>query len=77
MTPSPFSNVVAHDQNSSTFVDVESTQVSDTTDDDNVATRDDGTESSLGVEVTQDHITHEAAQDETAGQSDLSGTPNP
>lgn len=67
MTPgSPFSNVVGHDQDSSTFTDVESTQTSDTTDPDAARPVDRDNESSLGVEITPQG-TKEAGQDETAG----------
>lgn len=75
MTGSPFSLVLGTDGNSSTFKNVETTQIGDTTDDDRVGT-DNDTESSVGVEMTVDHITHVAGQDETAGQSDVSGTPS-
>ena len=75
MGGSPFSNVLGHDQDSSTFVNVESTQTSDTTSE--TASRpahSDGTESSIGVELAPDGTTHTSGQDETAGD-EPSGTP--
>lgn len=77
MTGSPFANVVGTDADSSTFKNVESTQVSDTTSASAVATRDNSEESSIPLLIAQDHSEHEATQDETAGQSDTTGTPAP
>lgn len=64
MTGSPFSNVVGHDQGSSTFADVESTETSDTTDRDAARPADTGTEPAGGVQQGR-----EAAQDETPGDA--------
>lgn len=75
MAGSPFSLVLGHDQDSGTFTDVLTTQVGDTTTETNVASTDSGTESSVPVEVAADHSVHEAGQDETAAQSDTSGSP--
>lgn len=77
MTGSPFANVVGTDADSSTFTNVESTQVSDTTSASAVAARDNPGESSIPILIAQDHSEHESGQDETAGQSDTSGTPAP
>lgn len=65
-TGSPFSNVVGHDGDSSTFQNVESTQTTDTTSQTAVSPTDAGTEPAGGVQVGPGG-THEAGQDETAG----------
>ncbi len=75
MTGSPFTNVLPTDQDSSTFEQVETTQVGDSTSLTNVAASDTGSESSIAVESTVDHVTHESGQDETQDQSDVSGLP--
>lgn len=80
MTGSPFSNVVGKNPGEdSTFQNVESTQVSDSTDSDRSVQGEDsvGSESTLGVEVDAQGNTHQSEQDETAGQTSLSGTPTP
>lgn len=74
MTGSPFSNVVGHDQDSSSFTNVESTQTSDTTSETASRPPDGSTEPAPGVLVAPDGTTHEAGQDETAGDAP-SGTP--
>jgi hypothetical protein len=76
MTGSPFSNVVGVDPADSSFVPVRTTQVGDSTDADR-SVADSDTEPSFGVVVNPDGSTHEAGQDETAGQTDESGTQTP
>lgn len=74
MTGSPFSNVVGHNPGEdSTFQDVESTQVSDTTTETGARPADTPGESSVGVQRDPSADTHVAGQDETAGQTDVSG----
>jgi hypothetical protein len=79
VTGSPFSNVVGHNPGEdSTFKNVESDQVGDTTTDSD--SRPDDTPGEPSVPVVLDTSgtgTHEAEEDETAGQTDLSGTPTP
>lgn len=75
MTGSPFSNVLGKDPEGSTFTNVESTQVGDTTTENAARPADADTESSVGVETAPDGTTHESGQDETAGQTDASGSP--
>jgi hypothetical protein len=74
MTGSPFSNVIGKDPGSSTFQDVESTQVGDTTSETAGRPADTPGESSVGVERSAAGDTHVAGEDETAGQTDTSGT---
>lgn len=76
MTGSPFSNVVGHNpgDNTTWYKQGETTQVSDTTTETGARPQTDGSESSVGVETDGLGNTHEAAQDETQGQTDLSGT---
>lgn len=74
MTGSPFTNVLPHAPGDSTFKDVESTQVSDTTSDTAARPQTDGSEPSVGVETDGLGDTKVAGQDETSGQTDLSGT---
>lgn len=69
MTGSPFSNVVGHDADSSTFQDVESPQKTDTTSLNAVAPVDSGTEPSEPVAVQPDGSTTSAGEDETAGDA--------
>ena len=75
MTGSPFSNVIGHNPGEdSTFQDVESTQVGDTTDQDrSVAGQDTDSEPSVPVEVDAQGDTKVSGEDETAGQTDQSG----
>jgi hypothetical protein len=74
MTGSPYSNVLGTDGDSSHFVNVESAQVGDTTDEDGARPSESDGESSVPVEVDVAGNTHEATQDETEGQTDTSGT---
>lgn len=77
MTGSPFSLVIGTDSDSGHFQDVLSTQVSDTNDTDRVGAQnsdDPGDEGTVGVETDGVGDTHESGQDETAGQTDTSGT---
>jgi hypothetical protein len=69
MTGSPFSNVLGHDPDSSTFVPVETDQRSDTTSETDARPADTPTESSVPVEVATDGSTHEAEQNEAAGDA--------
>lgn len=74
MTGSPFSNVLAHNPGEdSTFTNVESTQVGDTTTETAGRPQTDGTESSVGVSMDGSHNTHVPGEDETQGQTDTSG----
>lgn len=73
MTPSPFSAVIGTDPDSSTFKNVESTQVSDTTSETAARPEDRGAESTVGVEYDANADTHVSGEDETAGQTDESG----
>lgn len=73
MTGSPFSNVVGHAPGDSTFQNVETTDTTDSTDFDRSIPEDGGTEPAPGVESDGQGNTHEAGQDETAGQTDQSG----
>lgn len=74
MTGSPFSNVLGSDPGESTFKDVISTQVSDTTTETAGRPADTPGESSVGVERDAAGNTKVAAEDETQGQTDTSGT---
>lgn len=74
MPGSPFSNVLGKDSGSSTFQNVESTQVSDTTTETGARPADTATEPAPGVEGQAPGTTKVAGQDETAGQSATSGT---
>ena len=75
MSPgSPFSNVLGKDPGSSTFQNVETTQVSDTTTLTGARPPDSPTEPSPGVIGATPGTTHESAQDETAGQTSTTGT---
>ena len=74
MTGSPFSLVLGADPGTSTFKNVESTQVGDTTSETAGRPVDTPGESSVGVEVDASGNTHESGQDETQGQSSASGT---
>lgn len=74
MTGSPFSNVVGHNPGEdSTFVNVESTQVSDTTTETGARPADSDTEPSVGVQRDPAGDTHVAGEDETHGQTDVAG----
>ena len=75
MSPgSPFSNVLGKDPGSSTFQNVESTQVSDTTTATGTRPPDNPTEGAPGVIGSAPGTTHESGQDETAAQTSTSGT---
>jgi hypothetical protein len=76
MTGSPFSNVVGTDGDSKGFTDVEATGGTDTTTETDARPADDGSESSIGVEVAAPDQTKVAGEDETAGDA-ASGTPTP
>lgn len=73
MPGSPFSNVLGKDPGSSTFQNVESTQVSDTTTETGARPPDRDTEPSVGVEGQAPGTTKVAGQDETAGQTSTTG----
>lgn len=81
MTGSPFSNVVGHNPGEdSTFQNVESTQVGDSTDSDRSAPGQDASGAETSIGVINDPISgvaREAGQNETAGQTDQSGAPTP
>lgn len=73
MPGSPFSDVLGKDPGSSTFQNVGSTQVGDTTTETGARPADSPTEPAPGVEGQAPGTTKVAGQDETAGQTDTSG----
>jgi hypothetical protein len=73
MTGSPFSNVLGHDPDDSTFQNVKSGQPGDTTSETAARPPDSPSEPSPGVEADAQGDTHVSGQDETAGDAS-SGT---
>jgi hypothetical protein len=74
VTGSPFSLVVGNEGTDSTFHNVLATQAGDTTTETASRPVDADGESSVGLLRDAAGDTHESGQDETAGQTDTSGT---